>query len=170
MNTGLLRKIAKLSLTLAAAFSAASPGSALASNEGRVRWTLQDLNRFPDPEVISMVVDVQGNKWFASKKGLTRLSYLDDWQIFTVENTAGGLKSNAITALAIGENRELWVATEGGVSWYGNGAWKTYTRESTSGGLPDNFVTSLAIGKDEKWFGTKSGFAMLRGADRKSVE
>jgi hypothetical protein len=158
---------------LTATFSLSAAPARAAGNEGAFRWVLQDLSRFPDPEVIAMVSDDQGNKWFAGKKGLTRLSQLGDWQNFTAENTAKGLVSNAITALAIGENRELWVATEGGVSWYANGAWKSFTKENTGGGLPDNFVTSLAIGREERWFGTKSGFAMLRasawttyGADR----
>jgi ligand-binding sensor domain-containing protein len=134
----------------AATLSLSAGPARAAGNEGEFRWVLQDLSRFPDPEVIAMVSDDQGNKWFAGKKGLTRVTQLGDWRIFTAENTSKGLVSNAITALAIGENRELWVATEGGVSWFANGSWKTFTKENTGGGLPDNFVTSLAIGREER--------------------
>src|SRR4051794_3639840 len=111
-----------LYLALAAATSLLHPASARA-DKGDVRWVLQDLGRLPDPEVVAMAVDDQGNKWFGTKKGLVRLSMLDDWQTFTAENTSKGLPSNVITALAIGENRELWVATEGGAAWYANGSW-----------------------------------------------
>lgn len=137
---------------------------ALLADEAEFRWHIHDLSRFPDPEVVALATDDQGNKWFGTRKGLTRLNQLGDWQTFTTETTGKGLPSNVITALAIGQNRELWVATEGGVSWYANGSWRAYTKENTSGGLPDNFVTSLAIGKEERWFGTKAGFSMLRGS------
>lgn len=157
------RLFAPVFLAFAALSGLQAPTSAQGTEAG-FRWTLQDLGRFSNAEVIAMATDDQGNKWFGSKKGLSRLSQLGDWQNFTMENTARGLLSNAITALAIGENRELWVATEAGVSWFANGSWKGFTREGTSGGLPDNHVTSMAIGKDERWFGTKNGFAMLRGS------
>ena len=134
------------------------------ADEVDYRWQIQDLSKLPDPEVIAAVSDDQGTKWFATKKGLARLNQLGDWQTFTAETTGKGLISNAITALAIGENRELWVATEEGVSWFANGSWRAFTKENTSGGLPDNFVTSMAIGKEERWFGTKNGFALLRGS------
>lgn len=147
--------LAHLSLPLAAA---------AADGEGGYRWVIQDLQKLPDPEVLVMAVDDQNNKWFGTRKGLTRLSLIGEWETFTVESTRGGLKSNAITALTIGENRELWVATEAGVSHFANGAWRNFTKENTSGGLPDNFVTSMGIGRDEKWFGTRNGFAMLRGS------
>lgn len=139
------------------------PPPAAAADAG-VRWVIQDLQRLPDPEVLVMAMDDQGNKWFGTRKGLTRLNLIGDWETFTVESTRGGLRSNAVTCLAIGENRELWVGTEAGVSHFANGAWKSHTRESTSNGLPDNFVTALAVGRDEKWFGTRNGFAMLRGS------
>lgn len=140
---------------LAASLSAADAG---------YRWVIQDLQRLPDPEVLVIAVDDQGTSWFGTRKGLTRLSHLGDWETFTAESTRGGLKSNVITSLALGENRELWVGTEAGASHFANGTWKTYTKESTQGGLPDNFVTSLAVGREEKWFGTKNGFALLRGS------
>src|SRR4051794_20280542 len=111
----LLASIASLAL--------ASPALLRADKGAEYRWVLQDLNRFPDPEIVAMAADDQGNRWFGTKKGLVRLSMLGDWQTFTAENTSRGLPSNVITALAIGENRELWVAKEGGVSWYANGSW-----------------------------------------------
>ena len=148
----------------AAALALLATAPARADKPGQFRWVLQDLGKLPDQEVLAMATDDQGNKWFGTKKGLVRLSFLGDWQTFTAESTSRGLPSNVITALAVGENRELWVATDGGASWFANGSWKSFTKENTSGGLPDNAVTSLAIGKDERWFGTKSGFAMLRGS------
>src|SRR6476659_3249700 len=123
------------------------------ADETDYHWQIQDLAKLPDPEVFAVATDDQGIKWFGTKKGIARLDQLGNWQNFTAENTNKGLISNAITALAIGENRELWVATEAGVSWYANGNWRSFTKENTSGGLPDNFVTSLAIRKDEHWFG-----------------
>ena len=73
--------------------------------DAQVRWIIHDLSRLPDPEVTTVAMDDQGNKWFGTHKGLTRLSKFGDWQSFTVENTSGGLRANFVTALAIGENR-----------------------------------------------------------------
>src|SRR3954468_5160893 len=112
------------------------------ADESDYHWQILDLAKFPDPEVVAVATDDQGLKWFGTKKGIVRLDQLGNWQTFTVENTGKGLVSNVVTALLIGENRELWVATEGGVSWYANGNWRSFTKQNTSEGLPDNFVTS----------------------------
>ncbi|HLP40131.1 MAG TPA: hypothetical protein VK465_01380, partial [Fibrobacteria bacterium] len=149
-------------LTFAALLPALLPSVPFAADAG-VRWVIQDLQRLPDPEVLVIAVDHEGNKWFGTREGLTRLNLIGDWETFTVESTRGGLRSNAITALAPGEGRELWVATEAGVSVYDNGSWRGYSKENTGSGLPDNFVSSMAILREEKWFDTRSGFAMLRG-------
>lgn len=156
-------RLAVLSGLLAGILSILIASPARAADAG-VRWVIQDLQKLPDPEVLVMSMDDQGNKWFGTRKGLTRLNLIGDWETFTVESTRGGLKSNVITALAIGENRELWIGTEAGVSQFVNGSWKAYTRETTAGGLPDNFINAMAIGREEKWFATRNGFAMLRGS------
>lgn len=156
------RSRAVISLLLSGLLSALGVPSAHGADAG-VRWVIQDLQKLPDPEVMVMTMDDQGNKWFGTRKGLTRLNIIGDWETFTVESTRGGLKSNVITALAIGENRELWVGTEAGISQFAGGSWKNYTKENTSAGLPDNHINAMAIGREEKWFATRNGFAMLRG-------
>ena len=133
--------------------------------EIRAHWMRQDISRIPNIEVTAMAMDDQGNKWFGTKGGLARLSaYGAAWTTYTVESTQGAIKNNVINAIVIDEYRDVWVATESGVSYFSGGNWKTFTVQNTNNGLPDNFITSIALGKDhEKWFGTKNGFAELRG-------
>ena len=88
-------------LAFAAMLPALLPSAPLAADAG-VRWVIQDLQHLPDPEVLVIALDHEGNKWFGTREGLTRLNLIGDWETFTVESTRGGLRSNAITALAPG--------------------------------------------------------------------
>jgi ligand-binding sensor domain-containing protein len=127
------------------------------------RWELLDNQRLPAIEVFSMVTDEQGNKYLGTKGGLTWISRYDEFQKWTRASTSGGLPSDSINGLGIGENRELWVATERGLARLANNAWTVYTSENTRGGLPANAVTSVAVGRREVWVGTHQGFAQFRG-------
>ena len=128
------------------------------------RWVLMDLQRLPVEQVLAMAHDDLGGKYFATYKGLTYVDKSDNYQIFTKEKTGGGLGSDSVVCLSVGRYRDLWVGTAGGgLSVFNNGQWKHYTRDSTRGGLPDDGVLALALYREEKWIGTRNGFAMLRG-------
>lgn len=131
--------------------------------EALFRWELLDNQRLPVPEVFCMVADDQGNKYVGTKGGLTWISRYDDFQKYTKASTSGGLPNDSINALAIGENRELWVATERGLAKQANSSWTSYNVENTHGGLPDNGITSIAVTRRELWVGTRNGFSQMRG-------
>ena len=90
---------------------------------GVVRWDLTDLDHpqarqylFPQDGlagnmVRDVVVDSRGNKWFATERGLSRLTASGQWQTYTRATTDGKLPSNVITALAL-KRDELWVGTQ----------------------------------------------------------
>ena len=126
------------------------------------RWVLMDQQRLAIVQVVTMAEDDLDNKYFATPKGLTRIDKGDNFQIFTKENTKGGLGSDSITSLAIDRYRSLWVGTDGGgLSVYDNGSWKHYTHDSTKGGLPDDGVLALAVNGEDSWVATRNGFAVL---------
>ena len=127
------------------------------------RWVLMDLQRLPVEQVTAMVEDDLGSKYFATSKGLTRVDKSDNYQIFTHETTHGALLSDSVTCLGLDRYRGLWIGTSGGgLHVYDNGRWIHYTRDSTRSGLPDDGVLSLAVYREERWVGTRNGFAQLR--------
>jgi ligand-binding sensor domain-containing protein len=127
------------------------------------RWILMDLQRFPSEEILRMGKDQLGNKYFASRKGLTLIDRQDETTLFTQELSQGRLPSDSILRMAVDRNRALWVGTDGGgLARLENGRWESWTRTSTGGGLPDDFVTGVAAYRDEIWVSTRNGFAVLR--------
>ena len=58
-----------------------------------------------------VVVDNRGAKWFATERGLSRLTAAGGWQTYTRATTASGLPSDVVTALALNGD-ELWVGTQ----------------------------------------------------------
>ena len=90
---------------------------------GVVRWDITDLNN-PQPQqflfpqtglagnvVRKVAVDQYNHKWFATDRGLTRLSASGAWLTFTRESTGGKLPSNVITALG-SQGSNLWVGLQ----------------------------------------------------------
>jgi ligand-binding sensor domain-containing protein len=115
--------------------------------------------------VVAAVVDPSGQKWFGSEnpRGENRFSFLEtsNGTLWTGYNTANGLPSTSILAVAIDQQGNKWVGTQGsGVSKFNGSTWTTYTVDS---GLVDsnNVVQSITIDKQgNQWFGTSNGFSM----------
>ena len=131
------------------------------------RWVLMDMQRLPGAvgQVIAMAHDDLGNKYFATPKGLTFIDKSDNFQIFTRSATSGALASDSVTCLGVDRYRALWIGTDGGgLNVYDNGRWKNYRRDSTHNGLPDDRVLALAVDKEDRWVGTRNGFALFHGS------
>ncbi|MFN8500078.1 MAG: PEP-CTERM sorting domain-containing protein [Anaerolineae bacterium] len=153
---------------------------------GVVAWDLSDINtpkpvQYLAPQdplagnyVRAVAVDGRGTKWFGTERGLTRLKSDGSWTSYTMANTSNGLPSNVITALAVQDDRYLWVGTQqywsiadkkflgGGIAradisvdpptWT---VWNTYNNQS----VPSNNVTDIAVdttspvngGKGDVW-------------------
>lgn len=133
------------------------------------RWVILDDSHLPDTEVTAVAVDFTGDKWFGTRKGLVRYRN-NDWETFTFESRSDALGANYITVLEVDAEGALWVGTDGGgVSMHHNGVWTRFTKENTGLGLPDNSVWAIAFGRSqERWFGTRKGFAVMRGSVWKS--
>ncbi len=146
-----------LPLLAACVASAQSPAPA--------RWVLMDLGRLPSPEVVAVLRDDLKNTYYATRGGLTAEDKTGGFRIFTKSGTRGDLASDSLTCLGLDRYRDLWIGTDGGgLHVFSNGSWKRYTRESTREGLPDDGVLSLAMYREERWVGTRNGFAALRGS------
>lgn len=85
-------------------------------------------NGMGDAFAYDIVHTHSGDTWIATWSGVNRVrgSELDKfaaWDLFTVENTRGGLPNDWVYALAEGLNGDMWLGTEGGLAHYANGVW-----------------------------------------------
>lgn len=74
-----------------------------------------------------------GDIWVATWSGANRirggsanLRNRDKWDLYTVENTKGGLPNDWVYGLAEGKNGEIWMATEGGLARFKDGKWDNW--------------------------------------------
>ncbi|HLU70221.1 MAG TPA: two-component regulator propeller domain-containing protein [Fibrobacteria bacterium] len=149
----------------AVAFAALTTLAFSAAAQSTPRWTLMDLGRLPSPDVTAIVRDDLDNIYYGTRAGLTIEDRTGGFRIVNKSTVKGGPASDSITALGLDRYRDLWVATDGGgLGVYANGSWRVHTVESTRSGLPDDGVLSLALHREERWVGTRNGFAVLRGS------
>ncbi|MCW5851851.1 MAG: hypothetical protein KIT87_17390 [Anaerolineae bacterium] len=145
---------------------------------GVVRWDITDLNTplpqqflFPQTSLAGNVVrkvavDQYNHKWFATDRGLTRLSASGAWLTFTRESTGGKLPSNVITALGR-QGSNLWVGLQqvwnpdaagvGQGKWEGGGfvridlsqeppvVMESWNADSNPNEVASNNVTDIAV-------------------------
>ena len=135
------------------------------SSPAAARWALMDLGRLPSPEVVAVTRDDRDNTYYATRGGLTTEDKTGGFRIYTRASTRGDLASDSLTCLGLDRYRDLWIGTDGGgLQVFSGGSWRRYSSENTQGGLPDDGVLSLAMYREERWVGTRNGFAALRGA------
>lgn len=84
-----------------------------------------------DAFIYDVVEMKNGDIWIATWSGANRIrgGALDDrskWELFTVENTKGGLPNDWVYGLAEGKNGVLWLATEGGMARFEDGKWENW--------------------------------------------
>lgn len=159
MRSGMLRGV------LGAVLCGLLPASAWAQSPDGFRWKLMDQGRLPSEDVTALAGDDLDNVYYATSKGLTVEDRSGNYRVYVPTGDGEGLTSDSLTCLAIDRYRDVWIGTDGGgVAVYSGGAWRNYDMEGTRGGLPDDGVLSLTIHRDERWVGTRNGFAVLRGA------
>ncbi len=76
-----------------------------------------------------------GDVWIATGAGVNRVrnGALKDrakWELYTAENTGGGLPHNRVYRIALGRDGGLWFATRGGPARLLNGKWQYWTPAS----------------------------------------
>ncbi|MCP5150186.1 MAG: regulator [Ectothiorhodospiraceae bacterium] len=91
-----------------------------------------------DAFVYDMVETPGGDLWLATWSGANRVrgGKLKDrasWDLYTVENTAGGLPNDWVYGLANGKNGEVWLATEGGLARFVDDKWTHWTHKEGLG-------------------------------------
>jgi len=68
----------------------------------------------PHPRVTDIVASRNGDVWFSSRAGVSRLNTSGEWQTFTTRNS--GLVSDIVMAMAEDRDGHIWFATDRGVS------------------------------------------------------
>lgn len=183
---------------------------------GLVRWDLKGggYRQFLRPQdplagntVRDIAIDVAGRKWLATDRGLTVLDDAgtadtadDRWFSYTVENTAGGLPSPDVRALAW-DGPDLWVGTwqvwdAAKGEWRGGGLTRLETqgtadhaddvwslpvtfantyRSTLNGeelpGLVSDNINDLALNKDgDLWIATAPHWLYTKGANEENPE
>lgn len=100
-----------------------------------------------DSFVYGVLEAKNGDIWIATWSGVNRVrgGALDDiskWDLFTVENTHGGLPNDWVYGLAEGRNGDIWLATEGGMALFANGKWENWNHAKGGIGAPYERVKS----------------------------
>ncbi len=106
-------------------------GMSLLQEDG-VTWSNYNIPQGVGDAFVYGVIEVaNGDIWIATWSGINRVrgGALDDrskWDLFTVENTAGGLPNNWVYDLQEGSDGAVWFATEGGVARFADGKWDSW--------------------------------------------
>ncbi len=87
-------------------------GVVVLSPNGQPLVTYTTENGLPDNTVYDVLVDPQGQKWFATANGLAMLSR--DGKQLVVFTTENGLASNVVTGLSLDLAGNVWAITYGG--------------------------------------------------------
>jgi ligand-binding sensor domain-containing protein len=75
-------------------------------------YRLDDLEGLPDLYVYDILEDDLGNIWAGTDGGVAICTLLSDSVSISVLNNADGLPDNIVKKLKIGEDRDVWLATE----------------------------------------------------------
>jgi hypothetical protein len=91
-----------------------------------------------DAFVYDMLRMPNGDIWIATWSGANRVrgGALDErasWDLYTVENTGGGLPNDWVYGLAEGADGVVWMATEGGLARFEDGNWRNWGHEEGLG-------------------------------------
>jgi ligand-binding sensor domain-containing protein len=118
----------------------------------------------PDNTVSSIAIDVNGNKWVATRAGLAKFDG-KDWKVFNWANS--GLPDDNVLSIKVGNSGVIWVGTNGGLAQFDGVHWVIYN--TTNSPIPENRVKSIAIDKSGSiWVGTVAGgLASLSGSEWK---
>lgn len=106
-----------------------------------------------DAFVYGVLTAKNGDIWIATWSGANRIrgGNLDDrskWDLFTVENTKGGIPNDWIYGLAEGKNGDIWLATEGGMARLSGGRWDNWNHAKGLGATYEKVKDSIAFKND----------------------
>lgn len=96
------------------------------------RWRNYNIPQgMGDAFVYDVLKTRSGDIWIATWSGANRvvngdMDSVESWELYTVENTGGGLPNDWVYGLAEGAAGEIWLATEGGLARFENGKWRNW--------------------------------------------
>lgn len=111
----------------------------------------------PDGMADAFVYDVlrarNGDVWIATWSGANRIvggqiDKIESWQLYTVDNTGGGLPNDWVYGLAEGKNGEIWFATEGGLARFQDGRWQRWKHEDGLGASYETVKSDIQFQSD----------------------
>jgi PAS domain S-box-containing protein len=132
-----------------------SPDSGVAKLvKGRPPVTYNESNGLAGNQVFSIAEDANGDHWFGTASGVSRLS----GNRFTTYRRDSGLPSDKIHCVYADSKGRIWVAGRGGVSRFDGHKFSTFT---TVDGLINNNALSVFEDKSDGslWFGTANGLS-----------
>lgn len=96
-----------------------------------------------------------GDVWVATWSGANRIrggaKNLKDrskWDLYTVENTKGGLPNDWVYGLAEGKNGEIWLATEGGLARFKDNKWDNWNHARGLGAQYEKVKNDIKFNTD----------------------
>lgn len=123
-------------------------------NQDGVTWKNYNIpDGVGDSFVYKVIEAKNGDVWIATWSGVNRVrgGELDDrtkWDLFTVENTHGGLPNDWVYSLEEGKDGVIWLATEGGMARFANGKWDNWNHAKGMGAPYEKVKEATAFKSD----------------------
>ncbi|HLA35680.1 MAG TPA: two-component regulator propeller domain-containing protein [Rhodocyclaceae bacterium] len=123
-------------------------------DETKEQWKTYNIPEgLGDAFVYGMLEAKNGDIWIATWSGVNRVrgGQLDDrskWDLYTVENTKGGVPNDWIYGLAEGRNGDIWLATEGGMARFAKGKWENWNHAKGLGAPYEKVKNDIAFKND----------------------
>lgn len=125
----------------------ATGGGGVVKLGGGYMTTYTTQNGLSSYNIYSIAIDSNGNKWFGTDNGVTKLSKDGFWSKFN--KATSGLTNDTINDILADRKGNLWFGTNNGVSMYDGSNWKTYNNENR---LISDDVQDIAFDKEgNKW-------------------
>jgi ligand-binding sensor domain-containing protein len=125
-------------------------------------WNMSDF--MPNGyTIVDTLMTEDGVQWFAATAaakgdgGLIQLS----GEKLVLHNNGSRIRGKFAYALAVDQNKDLWIGTDKGLVRYNGKSWTTYTPANTYG-LPSLVIHDILIGLDGRfWVATNLGLAKM---------
>lgn len=123
-------------------------------NETTGQWKHYNIAEgLGDAFVYGVLQAKNGDIWIATWSGANRVrgGKLDDrsaWDLYTVENTSGGVPNDWVYGLAEGKNGEIWLATEGGMARFAGGKWENWNHSRGIGAPYEKVKSAIEFKSD----------------------
>lgn len=123
-------------------------------DEAGAKWeTFNIPEGLGDAFVYDVLQARNGDLWIATWSGVNRVrgGQLRDrskWELYTVENTGGGVPNDWVYGLAEGANGDIWLATEGGLALHRDGKWTNWNHSKGLGAAYEKVKDDIAFKND----------------------